>query len=205
MAPKGLYSVQKSRSFGGSNNFQNTPPKETPLSPEQGRKTPNFDSLRKKFSRKKTSSFDDDDGDSADGTTLTLKKKNKGPSKVGNIFKWFKKDSKDHEPNYENDNLTPKIKRLIQKQNEEPRVISVNPRPFRSSSFDSICSIGSAASSFAFVPVNAYKVGKYVEPKKKIAIGFNCGPETYRRRQEQREFILETNRQGNYFASKWND
>ena len=66
MAPKGLYSVQKSRSFGGSNNFQNTPPKETPLSPEQGRKTPNFDSLRKKFSRKKTSSFDDDDGDSAD-------------------------------------------------------------------------------------------------------------------------------------------
>ena len=86
MAPKGLYSVQKSRSFGGSNNFQHTPPKETCLSPEPGRKTPNFDSLRKKFSRKKTTSFDDDDGDFADGTTLTLKKKGRGHSKVGHIF-----------------------------------------------------------------------------------------------------------------------
>ena len=63
MAPKGLYSVQKSRSFGGSNNFQHTPPKENLQSPDPGRKTPNFDSLRKKFSRKKTTSFDDDDGD----------------------------------------------------------------------------------------------------------------------------------------------
>ena len=196
MAPKGLYSVQKSRSFGGSNNFQDTPPKETCLSPEPGRKTPNFDSLRKKFSRKKTTSFDDDDGDFADGTTLTLKKKGKGQSKVGNIFnKLFRKDSKDHEPIYEHDNLTPKIKRLIQKQNEEPRVISVNPRPFRSNSFDSICSVGSAASSFAFVPVTAYKVGKYVEPKKKIAIGINCGPETYRKRQEPRDLIPEADRE----------
>ena len=196
MAPKGLYSVQKSRSFGGSNNFQHTPPKETCLSPEPGRKTPNFDSLRKKFSRKKTTSFDDDDGDFADGTTLTLKKKGRGHSKVGHIFnKLFRKDSKDHEPIYEHDNLTPKIKRLIQKQNEEPRVISVNPRPFRSNSFDSICSVGSAASSFAFVPVTAYKVGKYVEPKKKIAIGINCGPETYRKRQEQRDMIYETDRE----------
>ena len=67
MAPKGLYSVQKSRSFGGSHNFHDTPPKDQPLSPEQGRKTPNFDSLRKKFSKKKTTSFDDDDGDIVDG------------------------------------------------------------------------------------------------------------------------------------------
>ena len=188
MAPKGLYSVQKSRSFGGSHNFHDTPPKDQqPLSPEQGRKTPNFDSLRKKFSKKKTTSFDDDDGDIVDGNTLTLKKKNRGPSKVGNIFKWFRKDSKDHETFYEQDTLTPKITRLIQKQNEEPCVISVNPRPFRSCSFDSICSVGSTASSFAFVPVNAYKVGRYVEPKKKIPLGINCGPETYRKRLEPRD------------------
>ena len=196
MAPKGLYSVQKSRSFGGSNNFQHTPPKESLQSPDPGRKTPNFDSLRKKFSRKKTTSFDDDDGDFVDGTTLTLKKKNRGQSKVGNIFnKFFRKDSRDHEPIYEQDNLTPKIKRLIQKQNEEPCVISVNPRPFRSNSFDSICSMASAASSFAFVPVTAYKVGKYVEPKKKIAIGINCGPETYRKRLEPRDIVPETDRE----------
>ena len=114
MAPKGLYSVQKSRSFGGTNNFNNTPPKDIPLSPDTGRKTPNFDSLRKKFSRKKTTSFDDDDGDYIDGSSSsTLKKKNKGASKVGNIFKWFRKDSKDQEPIYEHDNLTPKITRLI--------------------------------------------------------------------------------------------
>ena len=195
MAPKGLYSVQKSRSFGGTNNFNNTPPKDS----ETGRKTPNFDSLRKKFSRKKTSSFDDDDGgDQFDGTSSIKKNKNK-QSKVGNILKWFKKDSKDNDTIYEEDQsnhsqLTPKINRLIHRQNEEPRFIFVNPKPFRSSSYDSICSIGSAASSFAFVPVNHYKVGKYVEPKKKIAIGINCGLDTYRKRLEQRDNAQENDR-----------
>ena len=194
MAPKGLYSVQKSRSFGGTNNFNNTPPKDS----EAGRKTPNFDSLRKKFSRKKTSSFDDDDGDQFDGTASIKKNKNK-QSKVGNILKWFKKDSKDNDTIYEEDQrnhsqLTPKINRLIHRQNEEPRFIFVNPKPFRSSSYDSICSIGSAASSFAFVPVNHYKVGKYVEPKKKIAIGINCGLDTYRKRLEQRDNGAENDR-----------
>ena len=193
MAPKGLYSVQKSRSFGGTNNFTNTPPKDTPASPELGRKTPNFDSLRKKFSRKKTTSFDDDDGDFVDGTSSTLKK-NKN-SKVGKFLKLFKKDSKDQESFNENSNSSPKVTRLIHTHNEEPRLISVNPRPHRACSVDSICSVGSAASSFAFVPVDAYKVGRYVEPKKRIAIGINCGLDTYKKRIEQRETVPENDKE----------
>ena len=74
MAPKGLYSVQKSRSFGGVHKFADPA---TANEQHGGQRTPNFDSLRKKFSKKKTTSFDDDDGDYVDGTGSTLKKKNK--------------------------------------------------------------------------------------------------------------------------------
>ena len=190
MAPKGLYSVQKSRSFGGVNKYSDT----SNSIDQQGQKTPNFDSLRKKFSKKKTTSFDDDDGDYVDGATSTLKKKNKGVSRVGNILKWFRKDnsnnSKEHQAFLEQESLTPKIRRLVQKQSEGSKII-----PFRSSSYDSVCSIASAASSFAFVPVDAYKIGRYVESNKKIAIGINCGQDTYRRRLEQRENGLETDKE----------
>ena len=86
MAPKGLYSVQKSRSFGGVQPVDKYADSATANEQLGGQKTPNFDSLRKKFSKKKTTSFDDDDGDYVDGTASTLKKKNKGVSAVGNIF-----------------------------------------------------------------------------------------------------------------------
>ena len=110
MAPKGLYSVQKSRSFGGINRYRESPLAESPLPTEQERRTPNFNSLRKKFARKKATSFDDDDCDYSDGSSL--KKKNK--SKVGNLLKWFKKDnSKDQ--SFDNDHSTPKVTRIIQK------------------------------------------------------------------------------------------
>ena len=190
MAPKGLYSVQKSRSFGGVHKYA-----ESASANEQpgGQKTPNFESLRKKFSKKKTTSFDDDDGDYVDGTGSTLKKKNKGVSAVGNILKWFRKDngnnSREQQALFEQESLTPKIRRLAQKKSDGSKII-----PFRSSSYDSICSVASAASSFAFVPVDAYKIGRYVECKKKIAIGINCGQDTYRRRLEQRENGLETDK-----------
>jgi len=184
MAPKGLYSVQKSRSFGGINRYRDSPPGDNQA--EQGRRTPNLGSLRKKFSRKKATSFDEDDGDNVDGSSL--KKKNK--SKVGNILKWFKKDSS-KDQSFESDNLTPKLTRVIQKPSEEPQKIIVSPLKQRSSSYDSICSVGSATSSFAFVPVNAYKVGRCVESKKRIAIGLNCGVDTYRARTDHNQDGLQ--------------
>jgi len=190
MATKGLYSVQKSRSFGGINKYRDSPPGDSPNPIDQGRRTPNLGSLRKKFSKKKTTSFDDDDGDYADGSS-SLKKKNK--SKVGNLFKWFKKDtSKDQL--FESENLTPKLTRVIQRPSEGPQTITVSPLKHRSCSYDSICSVGSATSSFAFVPVNAYKVGRCVESKKRIAIGLNCGVETYKARMDQRFNNLETDK-----------
>ena len=188
MAPQGLYSVQKSRSFGGVNKQS-----DSSFTKEPGQRTPNFDSLRKKFSKKKTISFDDEGGDYVDGTTSTLKKRTKGVSRVGNILKWFKRDNSNNnkEQQYQDqESLTPKIRRLVQKQSKGSKFV-----PFRSSSCDSICSLGSAASSFAFVPVEAYKIGRYVESNKKIAIGINCGQETYRRRIEQRANCLENDKE----------
>ena len=190
MAPKGLYSVQKSRSFGGTNNIvfeESSSGNSTALSVEQGRKTPNFDSLRKKFSRKKTTSTEDDEGDQFDGSHgSSFRRKNKGPSKVGNILKWFKKDSNSKNGDFYPDHDLPRF-------NHQRSAVSSKPK--RSCSYDSICSVASAASSFAFVPVDAYKVGRFVEPKKKIAIGINCGQDTYRKRLEQREDDLENNKE----------
>ena len=195
MAPKGLYSVQKSRSFGGTDNAFDSPTS-TVLSPDPGRKTPNFDSLRKKFSRKKTTSFEnDEEGDVGDGSNgSSLRKKNK--SKVGNILKWFKKENKEQDEITDPELHSARFTRIVAQQNSDAKAISVSSVPYRRScSYDSICSVASAASSFAYVPVNAYKVGRFVEPKKKIAIGINCGLETYRKRLEQREDDLENSKE----------
>ena len=85
----GMYSVQKSRSLGGvaAQVVLDSSPSSSPVPQEQGRRTPNLNSLRQKFGKKKAQSVEEE-ADYVDGSSL--KKKNK--HKVGNIFKWFKKD-----------------------------------------------------------------------------------------------------------------
>ena len=176
----GMYSVQKSRSLGGvaAQIASDSSPRSSPVPQEQGRRTPNLNSLRRKFGKKKAQSVEQEDTEYVDGSSL--KKKNK--NKVGNIFKWFKKDKEDIQENIE---LSPKLTRVIQKPREPSQRILVGaPLKHRSSSYDSLCSVGSATSSFAFVPVTAYQVGRVVESKKRIAIGLNCGVDTYRARTE---------------------
>ena len=175
----GMYSVQKSRSLGGvtAQVALDSSPSSSPVPQEQGRRTPNLNSLRRKFGKKKAQSVEEE-ADYVDGSSL--KKKNK--HKVGNIFKWFKKDKEDIQENVE---LSPKLARVVQKPSERPQRILVGaPLKHRSSSYDSLCSVGSATSSFAFVPVAHYQVGRAVESKKRIAIGLNCGVDTYRARRE---------------------
>ena len=187
-SPPSLYSVQKSRSLGVVSVSQtDSSPSQSPVPPEQGRRTPNLGSLRKKFSKKKANSVEED----PDYSSSSWKKKNK--HKVGNFFKWFKKDKEDIS---ETETLSPKLTRIIQKPSEAPqRILVAAPLRHRSSSYDSLCSVGSATSSFAFVPVNHYQVGRAVESKKRIAISTNCGAGTYRARMEERQKVLEADRE----------
>ena len=56
----------------------------------------------------------------------------------------------------------------------------------RSASLDSLCSVASAASSFAFVPLERCRriLGSRIllTPQKRIPLGVSCGPDTYRAR-----------------------
>jgi hypothetical protein len=224
MTPKGMYTVQKSRSFGGLRSSSSSgrqphtadgPPDREPEEQQYhsggGRRTPALGSLRRKFqlSRKAASTEnnhyrieDEDDGRLALAATPSWKKRHK----LANLFRWFKKGGDSSNSNSgSNRELTtslPADGSGLRPVGKNPRMVSLEARPAyalasvpekplpgrslggenRSLSLDSLCSVGSTASSFAFVPLDRCRgvLGSRIQlaPQKRTPQSRGCGPVT---------------------------
>ena len=220
MTPKGMYTVQKSRSFGGlrsssqpshAETTAGTPADYRPDEPHYhsgggGRRTPNLGSLRRRFQSRKAASTENNhyrpEEEYSAAATPSWKKRHK----LANLFRWFKKgdaatnttsnSSKELATTAEGARLNADYGNCAEVKLMSLPSVPERPAkrpgsgggsgPQRSASLDSLCSVASAASSFAFVPPERCRgvLGSRIllAPQKRIALGINCGPDTYRAR-----------------------
>lgn len=167
------YAIRKSQSLGGFANGLKVKAKETP-------------SLKHKVNNSEV--INEDSGDENDKTPvptpLQTPNTSRKSSKMGNLFKWFKKQKEDKEQSSED--LYAKIKKTQALRALERSIfsngtsVSYGLKP--ASSVDSICSVGSTA-SFSYVPISKQKGNK--KPKV-IPMGPTCGSDTYKQRVDGR-------------------